>query len=96
MQGKSQTNIETVPGTNAGRVFRFLLEYKSACTLVTVVVYIIGFFLLYPLIGPNVGALSVLPIMMVGWGYGTRIAFVAGLLSLGMVLREPVKGVIFI
>jgi len=84
MQEKSQTNIETVPGHNAGGVLPFLLEYKSACTLFTVVVYIIGFFLLYPLIGPNVGALSVLPIMMVGWGYGTRKAFVAGLLSLGI------------
>jgi PAS domain S-box-containing protein len=65
-------------------MFPFLLEYKWACTLFTVVVYIISFFLLYPLIGPNVGALSVLPIMMVGWGYGTRAAFVAGLLSLGI------------
>ncbi len=84
MQEKSQTNIETVSGTNTGKVFRFLLEYKAACTLFTVVVYVIGFFLLYPLTGPNVGALSVLPIMMVGWGYGTRKAFVAGLLSLGI------------
>jgi len=84
MQEKSQAKIETLPGTNAGRVFRFLWEYKAACTLFTVVVYIIGFFLLYPLIGPNVGALCVLPVMMVGWGYGTRRAFVAGLLSLGI------------
>ncbi len=84
MQEKPQTNIETVPGTNAERVFRFLWEYRAGCTLVTVVVYVLGFFLLYPLTGPNVGALSVLPIMMVGWGYGTRTAFVAGLLSLGI------------
>jgi len=84
MQEKFQANIETVPGTNACRVFRFLWEYKWVCTLFTVVGYIIGFFLLYPLIGPNVGALSVLPVIMVGWGYGTWGAFVAGLLSLGI------------
>jgi PAS domain S-box-containing protein len=84
MQEKSQTNIETVTEISAGRVFRFLLECKSECTLLSVVVYVIAFFLLYPLIGPNVGALSVLPVMMVGWGYGTRIAFVAGLLSLAI------------
>jgi PAS domain S-box-containing protein len=84
MQEKSQMSMETVPGTKADRVFRFLLECKSACTLFTVVVYVIGFFLLYPLTGPNAGALSVFPIMMVGWGYGTRKAFVAGLLSLGI------------
>jgi len=82
MQEKSPA--KTVPGASAGRVFRFLWEYKWACTLVTVIVYIIGFFLLYPLIGPNVGTLSVLPVMMVGWGYGVRKAFVAGLLSLAI------------
>lgn len=83
MQEKSQAT--TVPGVSAqGRIFPFLLDNKGVCTLFTSVVYVIGFFLLYPLIGPNVGALSVLPVMMVGWGYGTRKAFVAGLLSLGI------------
>ena len=83
MQEKSQATTISEASTQRS-IFPFLLEYKWVCTLFTSVVFVVGFFLLYPLIGPNAGALSVLPVMMVGWGFGARSAFVAGLLSLGI------------
>jgi PAS domain S-box-containing protein len=83
MQEKSQATTVSEASTQRS-IFPFLLEYKWVCTLFTCVVFVVGFFLLYPLVGPNAGALSVLPVMMVGWGFGARSAFVAGLLSLGI------------
>ncbi len=52
------------------------------CTLFTVVVYIIGFFLLYPVLTTFTPTFSVVPVMVVGWGYGLRGGLVAGLLNI--------------
>jgi len=58
-----------------------LLEYKKGCTLLSVAFYILVFFLLYPVLGAITPMFSVLPVLVVGWGYGLRGGFVAGLLS---------------
>jgi len=83
MQEKSQANIKTVPGTSArGKLFPLLLEYKKGCTLLSVAFYILVFFLLYPVIGMLTPMFSVVPVLVVGWGYGLRGGLVAGLLNI--------------
>jgi len=81
MQEKSQA--KTVPGAGAqGRIFPFLLENKGVCTLFSIAFYIFGFFLLYPVIGMLTPMFSVVPVLVVGWGYGLRGGLVAGLLNI--------------
>ena len=63
-------------------MFPFLLEYKKVCTLLSVAFYILVFFLLYPVIGPITTMFSVVPVLVVGWGYGLRGGLVAGLLNI--------------
>ena len=63
-------------------MFPFLLEYKKVCTLLSVAFYILVLFLLYPIIGRIALMFSVVPAMVVGWGYGLRGGLVAGLLSI--------------
>ena len=83
MQEKSQANLETAPGTHGqGNMFPLLLEYKKGCTLLSVAVYIVLFFVLYPVMGPNTAMFSIAPVMVVGWGYGLRGGLVAGLLNI--------------
>ena len=83
MQAKSPAHLKTLPGTNAqGSMFPFLLEYKKVCTLLSVAFYILVLFLLYPIIGRIALMFSVVPAMVVGWGYGLRGGLVAGLLSI--------------
>ncbi len=81
MQEKSQ--VKTVPGASAqGRILPLLLEYKKVCTLLSIAFYIVLFFVLYPVIGPITTIFSVVPVMVVGWGYGLRGGLVAGLLNI--------------
>ena len=81
MQEKSQANIETVPGTKGqGRIWPWLWEYKKVCTLLSVAFYILVFFLLYPVLTTLTPIVSVVPVMVVGWGYGFRGGLVGGLL----------------
>ena len=83
MQEKSPAHLKTLPGTNAqGSMFPILLEYKKVCTLLSVGFYILVFFLLYPVIGPMTTMFSVVPVLVVGWGYGLRGGLVAGLLNI--------------
>ena len=83
MQETSQAHLKTLPGTNAqGSVFPFLLEYKKVCELLSVIFYIVLFFVLFPVIGPIITMFSVVPVLVVGWGYGLPGGFVAGLLSI--------------
>ena len=63
-------------------MFPFLLEYKKVCTLLSVAFYTLVFFLLYPVIGPITTMFSVVPVLVVGWGYGLRGGLVAGLLNI--------------
>ena len=81
MQEKSQA--KTVPEATAqGRIFPLLLEYKKGCILLSVAFYIVLFFVLYPVMGPNTAMFSIAPVMVVGWGYGLRGGLVAGLLNI--------------
>jgi len=83
MREKSQANRETVPGTDVPRkILPLLLDYKKGCTLLSVAFYIVLFFVLYPVMGPNTAILSLAPVMVVGWGYGLRGGLVAGLLNI--------------
>ena len=81
MQEKSQATTVSDASTQ-GSVFPFLLEYKKVCTLLSVIFYIVLFFVLFPVIGPITTIFSVVPVLVVGWGYGLRGGLVAGLLSI--------------
>ena len=83
MQETSQANLETAPGTHGqGKLFPWLWEYKKGCTLLSIAVYIVLFFVLYPVMEPNTAMFSIAPVMVVGWGYGLRGGLVAGLLNI--------------
>ena len=80
---QEESPAKTVPDASAqGRIFSFLLEYKKGCTLLSVAFYIVLFFVLYPVIGPLTTIFSVVPVLVVGWGYGLRGGLVAGLLNI--------------
>lgn|GEM_PF-5141584 len=81
MQEKSQAT--TVSEARApGSIFPLLLEYKGVCILFTTVVYVICFILLYPILGMLTPMFSVVPVLVVGWGYGLRGGLIAGLLNI--------------
>ncbi len=81
MQEKSQATTASDASTQ-GSMFPFLLEYKKACALLSMAFYILVFFLLYPVTGPLTTIFSVVPVLVVGWGYGLRGGLVAGLLNI--------------
>lgn len=83
MQEKAQAHLKTLPGTSTlGSMFPFLLEYKKVCALLSMAFYIVLFFVLYPVIGMLTPMFSVVPVLVVGWGYGLRSGLIAGLLNI--------------
>ncbi len=68
MQETSQANLETAPGTHGqGNMFPLLLEYKKGWTLLSIAVYVVLFFVLFPVLGPNTAMFSIAHVMVVGW-----------------------------
>jgi PAS domain S-box-containing protein len=71
-----------------------VLGSKAILGLGAWVAYVLVFILLYPVVGPTMAALAILPVVVMGWLFGLRTGSLAGLLSfpLNMLLMAVVTG----